>query len=148
MIDNGMIEYVIVPWTNHTQGGDTSIWTVNLALWFIHVLAGHHFEVAWKYDAHQYEGLGKALLPISAVGSDNGKMDTPGAEKVAVLVTAEEGRSAEEETETKTLTRVPMQDKTRLPEYNPFTPSKKRKRESKSPDADDSPSLPYVRRRL
>lgn len=143
-----MIEYVIVPWANHTQGGANSTWTVNLALWFVHVLAGHRFEVAWEYDAHEYEGLGGAFLPISAGGIDNGKTDTPGVEKVAVLVATEEGRNGEGETQTKTSSEVSKEDKIRRSEGNPFTPLKKRKRESKSPDVLDSPSLPYSKRRL
>ena len=41
---------------------------VNLALWFLHILAGNHHEVAWEYEALKSETLsresdGTASLP-------------------------------------------------------------------------------------
>lgn len=50
---DGMMEYISIPWSNHCPPDDTDgpeHWTVNLALWFVHVLAGNNFEVDWRYD--------------------------------------------------------------------------------------------------
>ncbi|KIL95670.1 hypothetical protein FAVG1_00408 [Fusarium avenaceum] len=46
LINNGLMEYVAIPWDNHSSGSkeDVSAWTVNLALWFVHILAGNNFE--------------------------------------------------------------------------------------------------------
>ncbi|KAI1039340.1 hypothetical protein LB505_008561 [Fusarium chuoi] len=45
------MEYVSIPWENYSQGRRRilDVWTVNLALWFMHVLAGNNFEVDWSY---------------------------------------------------------------------------------------------------
>ncbi|KAI1033946.1 hypothetical protein LB503_011154 [Fusarium chuoi] len=51
LINNGLMEYVSIPWENYSQGRRQilNVWTVNLALWFMHVLAGNNFEVDWSY---------------------------------------------------------------------------------------------------
>ncbi len=45
------MEYVSIPWDNHRSGepDEYEELTVNLALWFIHILAGNHPKVAWDY---------------------------------------------------------------------------------------------------
>ncbi|KAF4426168.1 hypothetical protein F53441_14136 [Fusarium austroafricanum] len=45
------MEYVAIPWDNHNKESknDLEKWTVNLALWFMHILAGNSFEVSWSY---------------------------------------------------------------------------------------------------
>ncbi|KAL2675058.1 hypothetical protein Neosp_011238 [[Neocosmospora] mangrovei] len=49
--DDGLLEYVSIPWTNHHQDDADSYkdLTVNLAMWFVHVLAGNQYWVDWKY---------------------------------------------------------------------------------------------------
>ncbi|EEU48709.1 uncharacterized protein NECHADRAFT_98887 [Fusarium vanettenii 77-13-4] len=49
--DDGLLEYVSIPWANHYQGDIDSYkdLTVNLAMWFVHVLAGNQYWVDWKY---------------------------------------------------------------------------------------------------
>ncbi|KAF5723639.1 Aquaporin PIP-type [Fusarium mundagurra] len=51
LINNWLMEYVSIPWKNYSQGQRRTldVWTVNLALWFMHVLAGNNFEVEWSY---------------------------------------------------------------------------------------------------
>jgi hypothetical protein len=52
---NGLMEYVSIPWKE-----DTSIenpLTFNLALWFVHILAGNHHEVGWEYSPLASETL-------------------------------------------------------------------------------------------
>ena len=47
----GVMEYISVPWDNN-NGGDATAYTdltINLALWFLHVLAGNKHELAWTY---------------------------------------------------------------------------------------------------
>ena len=50
---DGLMEYVSVPWDNHRSGDPEKYkdLTVNLALWFIHILAGNRHEISWDYDA-------------------------------------------------------------------------------------------------
>lgn len=45
------MEYVSIPWASHRSGhsDEYETLTANLALWFIHVLAGNRHEVDWKY---------------------------------------------------------------------------------------------------
>lgn len=50
---DGVMEYVSVPWDNHRRrdSEEYTSWTMNLALWFVHVLTGNGHEVSWNYDA-------------------------------------------------------------------------------------------------
>jgi hypothetical protein len=53
------MEYVSIPWERH-RNGDAENYkhlTVNLALWFIHILAGNHHEVDWEYPPLEKEEL-------------------------------------------------------------------------------------------
>ena len=45
------MEYVCVPWANHRRGNATtgSGWTINLVLWYLHILAGNDYKIKWKY---------------------------------------------------------------------------------------------------
>jgi hypothetical protein len=45
---NGLMEYVSVPWKEDTNIENPL--TFNLALWFVHILAGNHHEVGWDYS--------------------------------------------------------------------------------------------------
>ena len=68
MVD-GVMEYVSVPWDNHRCGGsgEHTGWTMNLALWFVHVLTGNGHEVLWDYDALASLTLNPELhTPIAA----------------------------------------------------------------------------------
>ncbi|KAM0440766.1 hypothetical protein ACHAPT_000067 [Fusarium lateritium] len=49
--DDGLLEYVSIPWTNHHQGDFNNYkgLTVNLAMWFVHILAGNRYWVDWRY---------------------------------------------------------------------------------------------------
>lgn len=53
----GLMEYVSIPWENHSSGDLDNYreLTVNLALWFVHVLAGNSHQVDWKYCLLQNE---------------------------------------------------------------------------------------------
>ncbi|KAH7147599.1 hypothetical protein DER46DRAFT_563838 [Fusarium sp. MPI-SDFR-AT-0072] len=67
LINNGLMEYVSIPWENYSQGQRRSldVWTVNLALWFMHILAGNNFEVEWSYVDLKAETL-VAPQPVDA----------------------------------------------------------------------------------
>lgn len=67
LINNGLMEYVSIPWGNYSQGQRRSldVWTVNLALWFMHILAGNNFEVEWSYADLTAETL-VAAQPVDA----------------------------------------------------------------------------------
>ena len=60
---DGLMEYVSVPWGNHRSGDPDKYkdLTVNLALWFIHVLAGNRHEISWDYGALTSEKPAKEL---------------------------------------------------------------------------------------
>lgn len=71
LIRNGLLEYVSIPWENHHQG-DVNKYrdlTINLALWFVHVLAGNNYQVDWNYGLLKDEGLAREPLPELSVGS-------------------------------------------------------------------------------
>lgn len=69
------MEYISVPWTNHCTGDARTYetWTVNLALWFFHVLAGNHFEAAWRPGDLKDEI--RAVFPHSEGSHDAGLVD-------------------------------------------------------------------------
>lgn len=81
LITNGLMEYVSVPWSRHCQRDVVSParWTVNLALWFMHVLAGDHSEAGRNYGALKEVGL--AVSPSSnAVHGDGEEERSDSAE--------------------------------------------------------------------
>lgn len=47
-----MMEYYSIPWAEHRQdeGNSYRKLTVNLALWWVHVLAGNQYKAEWVYD--------------------------------------------------------------------------------------------------
>ena len=60
LVDDGLMEYVSIPWGNHRNGvspEESKHWTVNLALWFIHILAGNNHQVNWDYGKLSTETL-------------------------------------------------------------------------------------------
>lgn len=59
LVADGLLEYVSIPWGNHHQG-DLSKYrtlTVNLALWFVHILAGKNYQSDWIYEDLKDESL-------------------------------------------------------------------------------------------
>ncbi|KAK8000112.1 hypothetical protein PG990_012712 [Apiospora arundinis] len=65
LIKNGLMEYVSVPWERHLprDDGESQELTMNLALWFIHTLAGNSHRVDWGYPPLLDEEL--TQLPCS-----------------------------------------------------------------------------------
>ncbi|KAF4967673.1 hypothetical protein FSARC_4808 [Fusarium sarcochroum] len=53
LINDGLMEYISIPWDNHNRNHKDRLdtWTINLALWFVHILAGNNFEARWTYDS-------------------------------------------------------------------------------------------------
>lgn len=56
------MEFVSIPWGNGCDENheDYRAWTVNLALWFTHVLAGNHYKLDWGYPALRDEKIVEA----------------------------------------------------------------------------------------
>jgi myo-inositol-1-phosphate synthase len=52
------MEYISIPWGNHRpdRSKNYNEWTVSLALWFVHVLAGDEHEVEWAYTSSKLDG--------------------------------------------------------------------------------------------
>ncbi|KAK7418165.1 hypothetical protein QQX98_004140 [Neonectria punicea] len=59
LMANGMMEYISIPWESHRRADVEShdSWTINLALWFVHILAGNNYEAAWEYGPLKDEDL-------------------------------------------------------------------------------------------
>lgn len=54
------MEYVSIPWSRGSDRDQVEReWTVNLALWFLHILAGYNYEVDWSYKPLEEEELGE-----------------------------------------------------------------------------------------
>ncbi|KAI8946433.1 hypothetical protein F4801DRAFT_583416 [Xylaria longipes] len=51
--DEGLLEYISIPWAVHRKDNDSlekfRTMTMNLAIWFQHILAGHNHELSWRY---------------------------------------------------------------------------------------------------
>jgi hypothetical protein len=45
-----LIEHISIPWDNPSKSDRNSVhvWTVNLALWFVHILAENNLETSWS----------------------------------------------------------------------------------------------------
>ncbi|KAI1263806.1 hypothetical protein F5Y18DRAFT_392763 [Xylariaceae sp. FL1019] len=59
--NDGLLEYVSIPWEAHRREGedleDLNTMTMNLAIWFQHILAGNSHEIDWKYRPLSEETL-------------------------------------------------------------------------------------------
>lgn len=89
LMDDGLLEYVSIPWDNHHKGSldEHRDLTVNLALWFVHILAGNHYKVDWDYGPLKAEGLlcqppeesieGEIEDVLSNFGSETSRNVTP-----------------------------------------------------------------------
>ena len=66
--EGGLVEYICIPWQNHCAGNldDYESWTVNLALWFVHILAGNAHEIDRDYIPLRDEVLRTQSLTASA----------------------------------------------------------------------------------
>ena len=52
------MEYMSVPWKESDKHNSL---TFNLALWFVHILAGNHHEVGWDYSPLASETLTRKI---------------------------------------------------------------------------------------
>lgn len=76
---DGLLEYISVPWKNHRSGDPEKYkdLTVNLALWFIHILAGNDYEISWDYGALISETLGTKTITSSTAPKASQLMSNP-----------------------------------------------------------------------
>lgn len=89
LIEDGLLEYVSIPWDRHQNSSldEHRDLTVNLALWFVHILAGNHYKVDWDYGPLNAEGLlcqppaesteGDTEDVLSNLGSETSRNVTP-----------------------------------------------------------------------
>ncbi|KAI9148964.1 putative endo-beta-1,4-glucanase D [Paramyrothecium foliicola] len=85
LMKSGLMEYVSIPWSNHCEGSldEHASWTVNLALWFMHILIGKRYEVSWEYRDLKDEELatrvtvesGKEIQDDATPNEENGELD-------------------------------------------------------------------------
>jgi hypothetical protein len=68
------MEYVSIPWENYRKGNsdDYSALTVNLALWFVHILAGNAHEVNWSYPPLGNKQLAIGVCTASSASENSG----------------------------------------------------------------------------
>ncbi|KAM5341754.1 hypothetical protein ACJ41O_014785 [Fusarium nematophilum] len=123
LAQNGLMEYISIPWDNHHQGDveGHDAWTVNLALWFVHVLAGNNYEVGWEYGRLEDERLAASDAPAPTEGRN---------ERIAVFA---KGVRDEDEDESEGLSDSGESDVTLPSEISPLI---KRKREPESEDVE------------
>ncbi|RFN47866.1 hypothetical protein FIE12Z_7883 [Fusarium flagelliforme] len=132
LINNGLMEYISIPWDNHSEMDRNSVdvWTVNLALWFVHILAGNNFEASWSYINLADE----ALVLSQAVQSCT---ESPSASSISVEDPEDERGQRIDEVDS-----AEDSDTT-----NPNTPSElKRKRESDDEDEEEGFNLSFSKR--
>lgn len=75
-----MMEYASIPWSNHCGGTDEipdGKWTVNLVLWFLHILAGNEHHIDWEYELLSAQQL-------SRQSREDDKSSSPEPEKDAL----------------------------------------------------------------
>jgi hypothetical protein len=67
------MEYVSIPWENHKRRDSDhyNSLTVNLALWFVHILAGNAHEVGWSYPDLWEEQLTTGACAASRSSDDS-----------------------------------------------------------------------------
>ena len=94
MITNGLMEYVAIPWQNHSEdGSEPRQLTVNLGLFVVHVLAGNSHLLRWSYPELAEEEL--TPLPCRHDGTDkvgkptNGKTSVKESRNIHFLDAAE-----------------------------------------------------------
>ena len=121
LIYNGLMEYVSIPWENHWEGftDGHKTWTVNLALWFVHILAGNHYEVRWEYGRLEDENL----VALAAVENQS----DPEADDAPEFENRDSEQDGEEGEET-SLSSDSGESEATMPFY--ISPRMKRKRDS------------------
>ena len=77
------MEYVSIPWENHRRGKheDYDALTVNLALWFVHILAGNAHEIDWNYPDLLEEKLITGVCTASSASEKSGSQHEPDREE-------------------------------------------------------------------
>ncbi|KAF4981718.1 hypothetical protein FZEAL_2520 [Fusarium zealandicum] len=132
LMTNGIMEYISIPWTNHRQGDMDShgTWTINLALWFMHILVGNNYEACWQYDCLKDETL--AALDSSALAVEPAP-PVVGGDEVEKAEDDNEDNSVDSDDSDRT---VPFED-------DIFSPLRKRKRDA---EADDGFNLSFTKR--
>lgn len=129
------MEYVSIPWENHWEGGEESqeTWTINLALWFVHILAGNNYEARWAYGRLEDE----KLVALTAIEDQ--------ADPEAVNAREGENRDSdqdEEEEENSDLSNDSDESEATMPFHT--SPGTKRKRDSEEEEYD----LSFSKRQL
>ncbi|KAH7304323.1 hypothetical protein B0I35DRAFT_363556 [Stachybotrys elegans] len=84
LISDGMMEFVSIPWSNYYIGPQETLndWTVNLALWFVHVLAGDEFEASWTYSPlASYRDGATAAIKVNSDTMNSEEPDTVNIEQ-------------------------------------------------------------------
>ncbi|KAK8061304.1 hypothetical protein PG994_007670 [Apiospora phragmitis] len=73
---NGLMEYVSVPWKRRfpENSQEPRVMTINLALWFVHTLAGNSHRVDWSYPS-----LAEKLVELPCSHAQTG-LETPVSE--------------------------------------------------------------------
>lgn len=141
LIDDGLMEYISVPWSSAWDSEalpNEHTWTINLALWFVHILAGNHFEAAREYSSLNSETLINnapilpAPYPQERIGASTSNI-MPVLEDAAAQV-----QGGEEDSDSSTDT-IPV-------ESSPFLRKRKIELLARDEEEDEGPYLSFSKR--
>lgn len=119
----GVMEYVHIPWTSHWSDVseaclnlDRRDWTINLAFWYLHILAGNNYCLKWKYIKLEEETLA-ARVPALALTA------TESASQVPVDTHSATNSSLNDPDETRTESLEPTDDASQVVQNDTASPS-------------------------
>ncbi|RFU28935.1 hypothetical protein B7463_g7381, partial [Scytalidium lignicola] len=135
LIHDGLMEYISIPWANRLEGDVRShqTWTVNLALWYLHILAGNNYEADWRYNHLKDE---KLTVPPTISQRQSGPIPVVAGES------KDRGKDEERETEESESSDSEDSESTVLLE---ISPTLKRKREL---DMEEGYHLSFTKRQF
>jgi len=75
------MEFVSIPWEKHNKEhqGEIKELTMNLALWFVHILAGNNHKLGWSYPTLLTEKL--ATHHVSSLSMPNAEANYCGPDE-------------------------------------------------------------------
>jgi hypothetical protein len=143
LIDDGLMEFISIPWSNSWEPGAMprqQAWTINLALWFVHILAGSHFEAAREYLSLSSETLVNNESVPSTIHSSGAAADSNSTTLPVLDDAAGEGPDTDSDSDCSGDT-IPI-------EISPFPRKRKAELLARDEDEDDGLYLSFSKRPL
>lgn len=117
------MQFVHIPWTSYW--GDVSEahlnlhrrdWTINLAFWYLHILAGNDYRLAWTYTKLEEEALAAGVPALSPTA-------TTSASQVPAGTHSATKSSLDDPDETRTESLEPTDDASQVVQSDTGSPS-------------------------